>query len=725
MKERILGPVGTVRTIVGPSGSRRRSWSVATTLAAALVFAVVFVAGSGATLATTPTCTAAPAANGVNTLDATGVSGGISNFEIDAAVSTQVKQKTVNTVGANLYLNGTSPCLDWTTKAKGAGAGTSADLTSGVLVKPDAPSGSGDDSFTGGTSENDTTPTISTGSIPPNKSDLQDFGIYKETNASGKFLNLFWSRVNAPSGTVDMDFELNKLSCDGTSATCSNNGGGNFVTPLRSNGDRLITYDLANGGTVPTISIYTWTGNATSGSWGAGTVISGVAGEALGSINYDSIDQLDSAGLGAKDPLTFGEVSISYKAIFGSGGTSGCGTFGSVYLKSRSSNTFTDEMKDFVAPESVQITNCATLTTNASNQSTAQTLSGTNTISDTATLSGASGATGKVVFTAYGPFDANSAASGDTCTAATQAFTDGTAGVALTGPDATTGDYTATDSFVPTSAGRYEWIATYGGDANNIAGPTSCKDANEFSLVKETPGVTTSLSASSLNPGQSAHDSATITHTSSFIPTGTVTYSVYSDNTCSTLATVGAGNMIDAQPGSKTVNADGTVPDSATVTFQLTGTYYWQASYSGDGNYATKKSACTSEVLVVNKIPSTIDTAQKWYPNDTATIGGGGGGTVTFTLYKNDATCGNDGASTTNAVTGLIGLSVTVSSGSASTNNGPSGNTTSVAIASVAAGDTYKWFAAYSGDTTHKAVSSCQEATTFTSLSNGTQQSSG
>jgi len=697
----------------------RRCLLAGITLAAASASAVVFAAGSGAVFSGV----SAPACSTLNTLDASTVSGGHSNFEIDAPLVGGTVKKPVTTAGANLTLDGASPCIDWSTKAKGAGTETSADLTSGVLVKPDKHSGSGDDSFGQGTSEESPVPTIVSGSIPPNKSDLQDFGLYRETNASGKFLNLFWSRVNSPSGTVDMDFELNKLACDGTKTSCANNAPNSatplYVTPQRSVGDRLITYDLASGGTVPTISIYSWSGS----SWTNGTVISGASGEALGAINFSSIAGTDSAGLGPKDPFTFGEVSISYKALFSE--SSGCGTFGSVYLKSRSSNTFTDELKDFVAPQGVQITNCTELTTNSSNQSTAQTLSNSNTISDTATLSGASNPTGTITFKAYGPFDIGSTASGDTCvdsgTTANLAFT--STAQSLTGPDSG-GKYSATASFIPTSAGRYEWVASYSSDPNNGASATKCDDANEASLVMETPGVSTTLSTSTANVGDKVHDGATLSWSSSFKPSGTVTYTVYSDETCSTEATTGAGKQISAQPGAVTVNSDGSVPDSPEVTFQQSGTYYWQAAYSGDSNYKAAKSECKSETLVVNKLNSTISTAQSWIPQDTATIDHGGG-SVVFTLLKNvtNPTACTGGS----AVYGpTSAINVVDASG---IGNGPfkaSTSNTTFSVTSVTAGDTYYWQAEYSsGDASHKDVaSSCQEATGFSSLSNGSSVTS-
>ena len=131
-----------------------------------------------------------------------------------------------------------------------------------------------------------------------------EVGVSTAGNLSGKFLELFWSRVQNPSGTTNMDFELNKKSCITPSdAGCSSNG----VTPIRSAGDKLITYDLSRGGTVPTISIRQWNGSA----WGAATLISGGSNPlARGSVNTTTIPANQSGGvsgglttaLGQQDP---------------------------------------------------------------------------------------------------------------------------------------------------------------------------------------------------------------------------------------------------------------------------------------------------------------------------------------------------------------------------------------------------------------------------------------
>ena len=278
-------------TAVQKQAVPRPALAVLTLLASALVMALVFASPASATTA---------ACSNTNTLGS-GATG--SAFEIDA--------------NANLIVN-TSGCIDWLT----GGAGSS--FRSGVLAKNDKATGSGDDSFGQGTAEDNPNPTIVDGSIPPNKSDLKAFGVYTEDvpNTQNDYLALFWSRVQNPKGTTNMDFELNQEFCDGTAAHCANNGSAKnpvFVTPKRSVGDKLITYDLSKGGTVPSISIRTWSGSA----WGPATVISGGANpDALGSINTTSIPATETGGatgglttgLGSQDPFTFGETAISFQA---------------------------------------------------------------------------------------------------------------------------------------------------------------------------------------------------------------------------------------------------------------------------------------------------------------------------------------------------------------------------------------------------------------------------
>jgi len=181
-------------------------------------------------------------------------------------------------------------------------------------------------------------------------------------------LYLAWERVQAPTGTTNMDFELNQ------SPTMSGNG----VTPVRTAGDLLITYDLDSGGTVPTLGYHVWvTAASANGQSAANVCAASVAfpcwdkvhtlnANVAGAVNTLSVtDPILAPGQTSArslDPTTFGEALINLQAagIFPSSlsDPSQCIAFGQAYLKSRSSSAFTSEIKDFIAPLSVTVSNC-------------------------------------------------------------------------------------------------------------------------------------------------------------------------------------------------------------------------------------------------------------------------------------------------------------------------------------------------------------------------------
>jgi hypothetical protein len=252
-----------------------------------------------------------------------------SNFEIDT--------------DANLKVDDPSPSIDW------------ANVTE--LRKADTASGSGDESFGQGTKEDTAVPSVVDGGIPPNKSDLKFFGVYQEGGTSSGFLNMFWSRVQEPSGTTNMDFEFNQ------SSSPSANG----VTPIRTAGDLLVQYDLSQGGTNPQLFLSRW---VTSGPktqceaanstpcWSTKVNLTS-AGTATGSINTSAIPDAESDGLGDHSARTFGEAQLSMTALFPD--PTVCKSFGAAYLKSRSSDSFTSALKDFVPPVAVNISNCGSV----------------------------------------------------------------------------------------------------------------------------------------------------------------------------------------------------------------------------------------------------------------------------------------------------------------------------------------------------------------------------
>jgi hypothetical protein len=162
------------------------------------------------------------------------------------------------------------------------------------------------------------------------------------------------------------------------------------------------------------------------------------------------------------------------------------------------------------------------------------------------------------------------------------------------------------------------------------------------------PGMTTQAStAGPVSPGTAVHDTATITvtgATSPADPTGTVTFFLcgpIASGDCSTGGTnVGTGAL---NGGANTTDgiATATSPDvntAASATGVLSpGRYCFRAEWPGDSNYSgVSHTDSTSECFTVRDT-SSITTAQRWLPNDSATVTTAGGttvsGTVDFTLY--------------------------------------------------------------------------------------------
>ena len=206
----------------------------------------------------------------------------------------------------------------------------------------DVATGQTDDSYKGGVKEDTVCPDETTGSIPNNKSDLKTFGVYEEEGDPG-FLHLFWTRVQEPTGTTLMDFEFNQSS---TGCTVGPN-------VVRTAGDLLVEYSIDQGGTRATITLREWVGDATSGAWGPADVLDPAV--ATGTINTSPIPAAEADGLGSLSPRTFGEASIDLSVIFDE---NKCESFGSAMLKSRASDSFTSQLKDFIAPEPINLTNC-------------------------------------------------------------------------------------------------------------------------------------------------------------------------------------------------------------------------------------------------------------------------------------------------------------------------------------------------------------------------------
>jgi hypothetical protein len=525
----------------------------------------------------------------------------------------------------------------------------------------DLASGSSDNSFGQGTKEDDANVSVVTGSIPPNKSNLTRFYVGSEFASNSNFLYLAWERSNV-LGSANMDFEINQKAQPDLTTTGPK-------TLVRTAGDILITFDFGGSGN-PVLGLLKWvTSGATSQCfsanalpcWGNRVNLS-AAGFADGAVNTVTVtDPIANVSLPAN---TFGEAAVNLTAagVFPPGT---CEAFGSAFLKSRSSASFPAEVKDFIAPQPVNISNCGTITVHKVTENGDANFDYTTTGGLTpATFSLSNGGTRTYSGVLAGSYSVTESAP--------------PAGWTLKSLECTA---TGQGTSVTTSAATAS-IAMAGG------GTVDCTYTNHTNL---SPTISTTLSAETITVGGTVHDSATLTGATANA-SGTVTYKVYSNATCD------SADPIDA--GTKTVS-NGVVPDSDPVTFNAAGDYYWQAVYSGDANNTGATSFCTSEHLVVVKKTTAMTTAQNLIPNDDANLSGAtstAGGTVTFELFSPaDADC-----SETPAYTQTVNVS---GPGTYSTTN-----TTFIASSE----GTWRWKVSYSGDANNEGSTSACGVEQFT-----------
>jgi hypothetical protein len=554
-----------------------------------------------------------------------------------------------------------------------------------------------DSGFAGGTKQDQNCASVISAKAP-NKDDLKRIYLASKTGADGHtYLNLAWVRIplNTTSSSAHVAFEFNKGS-----TSC---GGGSPLVQ-RTVGDMLIVYDFEGGGGDPVLTLRRW---VTSGAceissnsppcWGTATnLTAGGFAEAKVNTTATALDQLAppaSLATGASVDATlglseFGEAGIDLTAA-GVFPANTCDSFGKAYAVSRSSGSSgTAQMKDLDGPGNFNLTNCGTINIikQTNSRGIAQDFSytatgGLNTATFTLNDSGNSGKT-----------------QGSTAPA------DNSSGNTKTYSNVTQGPYTVTEGGDPTGF-TFESLSctNTGGNTTTTSnktatinvtgsGTTTCLYTNKQNAK---PSISTTLSDEEIAVGGTIHDSATLTGATPDAG-GTVTYTAYTNDTC----TEGARDA-----GTKTVT-NGSVPDSDPLTFNAAGDYYWQAVYSGDAHNEGATSVCTSEHLVVGKAPSTLNTAQSFYPNDEATLSASAAsgtptGDVTFSLFDNES-CSGD------ALYGPVSDTLDAD-GKASTNN------TTFAISTT---KTVYWKVEYEGDTKHNAVDSCTENTDLT-INNG------
>ncbi|MDH4334187.1 MAG: DUF11 domain-containing protein [Chloroflexota bacterium] len=256
---------------------------------------------------------------------------------------------TFNAIDGNLTDDGSSE-TDWCTPAPNFARGD------------DSPSGSSDTSFSSSNNKEDSDiPTLALGTIPGNKDDLVREYVASETVAGDLFVYLAWVRADS-TGTSTIDFEFNQ------SDVVSSNG----KTKVRTSGDLLVTFDFqanpgSQGGYSVNLELRTWDANAADtpdptsspankGAW-VNPVDLDASGLAEGSVNGSDITDCKN-GNSALATGTFGEAVLDLTAILGGD----CKAFGSIFTKSRSSNSFSADLKDRIDPLPVDLSTCSDIT---------------------------------------------------------------------------------------------------------------------------------------------------------------------------------------------------------------------------------------------------------------------------------------------------------------------------------------------------------------------------
>ena len=228
-------------------------------------------------------------------------------------------------------------------------------------------------------------------------------------------------------------------------------------------------------------------------------------------------------------------------------------------------------------------------------------------LTDTATLSDGNSPTGTITFTLTSP----SGTVVDTETATV----DGN------------GNYATPTGYVPTVTGTFHWVASYGGDGNNVGVASGLTD-EPVVVEAASPSIATTP-----NPGSGRlnavhlNDSAVLS--GGYNPTGTITFNLYPP-TVSGCDGEAAFNYV------ATVSGDGTYATSGGPIANALGTWHWTADYSGDSNNNPVSSGCQAEPVVITSPPP----PDQGFFYFTKTVGGDltgwSGGTFSFTV-----TCGS------------------------------------------------------------------------------------
>jgi hypothetical protein len=477
----------------------------------------------------------------------------------------------------------------------------------------------------------------------------------RDTTTSHDWLYFAWERDNeSGSGFIAYEFMKNAApaGCAYDTATDAQLISNCNPWANRTAGDFLILWDQQGGS--KDLYLRTWSGTAPNLTLGAPTLLN------------STVSQAEYSADGFR-----GEAAVDLTATIFGGGTA-CLSFANTIPSTVTGNSDTADYKDTILKNAPPITNCTSTTvttpkTGAGTDIPAGGLSigtGVVAVKDSAVVGvvgGTATPAGSVAFSLCKVDAPGLCASGGTSVGSTS-LSGASYPVTVLSPTA-----------YVTSAGRYCWRATFSGDsANGIPGSSDSRANECFTVNPVTPNLATTAGADVLlgNPvtdnaaltglaTKPASPVINLTGTGGAAAGGTITFTLYGPDNCSTVAFTS---------GAVAISATGTA--SAQFTPTEAGTYHWAASYSGDSpnnNGTTHNTDCTdsNETVVVNSAPSSMTTAQTWVPNDSATIsataGGPLAGTVSFALHSGSTCQGTALYSTTAGVSGASPQTVSTS----------------------------------------------------------------
>jgi hypothetical protein len=513
-------------------------------------------------------------------------------------------------------------------------------------------------------------------------------------DASGDEILYFAMERNTNTGTANVGFWF----LQDENVGCSSAGGSAAFTGDHVDGDLLVVSEFTNGGVINTILVYEWEGGANgalnpdpiAGGSGAGVDCSTVTGleTVCGEVNTGTITtpwKTANKQDGVANSLRISEFFEAGLNLTDEGLGGRC--FNTFIATTRSSTSLTATIFDFSRGSLGQCTSTTTTTPKKGDGTTNITsepipATGQLLVKDSAaiTVTGADAFDATVTFylcreseltdADSNPATPTTCASGGTQIGAAKAVTTSPATV-------------VSDAAGLTAAERYCWRAEFSGDTDVGVPSSSDSRASEcFVVTPITPTLTTdasdgvtlsnpiydtiSLTGTADRPGTNGiGPGGTINATNRADATGTLSFTAYGPDDCTTVA----------HSGTIAVSGDNTAYGGAGSATQFVptaiGQYTYVVSYGGDSpnTNAVPASACpdltdTEEVTVTGV--ATLQTRQRWLPNDAAQITGPTGttlsGNVVFTLY-NDGTCGASGGTVHYTQT------IAVSSGTGPANN--------------------------------------------------------